>query len=180
VKWTEAKWREVWRSGVTWSEMWWSWLKLNGVKCGEEKWSVVKWSVVKWSEVKGGTLCWGSEGYIAAVKWNEGQALLIWQCNSSWQFVFHYCSCLVYNRLNCLLIAVFITYSSNCSIDGWGATLQAGRSRVRLPIGSLIVFSAPNTSSRTMSPGYRSTDLWGKARPECKSDNLTAAYEPIV
>jgi hypothetical protein len=52
---------------------------------------------------------------------------------------------------NFLLIALFISYSANCNIYGWGAMLQAERSRVRIPTGSLIFFSAPNPSSCAMA-----------------------------
>jgi hypothetical protein len=66
--------------------------------------------------------------------------------------------------------------------------LQAGRSRVRLPMGSLTSFSnLPNPSRRSMTPGLTepvtemSTRrfLWVKSgRP--KAESLTAIYEPTV
>jgi hypothetical protein len=50
----------------------------------------------------------------------------------------------------------FIPYQAACgargSVVGWGATLQAGRSRVRVPI-RWIFFNWPIHSSRTMAVG---------------------------
>jgi hypothetical protein len=66
--------------------------------------------------------------------------------------------------------------------------LQAGRSQVRIPDEVDFFFNLPNPSSRTMAPGIDSASnrneyqefTLGKKRPECKADNLTAIYEPIV
>jgi hypothetical protein len=66
--------------------------------------------------------------------------------------------------------------------------LQAGRSRVRIPMRSLDFFNLPNPSSRTMDLGSTqpliemSTRnlLGGTGRPVRKADNLTAICEPIV
>jgi hypothetical protein len=66
--------------------------------------------------------------------------------------------------------------------------LQAGRSRVRVPMRSLKFFNLPNPCSRTMALGSTQplTDMsmrnlpgakWWPAR---KADNLTAICEPIV
>jgi hypothetical protein len=98
------------------------------------------------------------------------------ECIGLWQYVFHYCCCLVYNMLKFLLIAVFISYSINCSIDGWGAMLQVGRSRVRLPIRSLIIlvhqiFPACNRN------GHRKIYL-GKSRLACKADWII--WDPFI
>jgi hypothetical protein len=66
--------------------------------------------------------------------------------------------------------------------------LQAGRSRVRLPMGSLDVFNLPNPSSRTMALGSTLSLIemstknlpGGKGRPARKADNITAIYEPTA
>jgi hypothetical protein len=64
--------------------------------------------------------------------------------------------------------------------------LQAGRSRVRIPMRYLNLFSWPNPSNRDMAMGFTQPlpeilDLSvGKARPACKAVNITAIYEPIV
>jgi hypothetical protein len=73
------------------------------------------------------------------------------------------------------------------SVVGWGTTLQAGRSRDRIP-DEVGFFSLPNSSSRTMALG--STQLLtemstrnihgGKGRPARKADNFTAICEPTV
>jgi hypothetical protein len=65
--------------------------------------------------------------------------------------------------------------------------LQAGRSRVRVPMRSLD-FSLPNPSSCTMALGSTQplTEMstrnlpGGKERPAHKANNLTAICEPIV
>jgi hypothetical protein len=66
--------------------------------------------------------------------------------------------------------------------------LQAERSWVRCPMGSLDIFNLSNSSSRTMA--LASTQLLtemstrnlpgGKGRPARKTDNFTAICEPIV
>jgi hypothetical protein len=56
--------------------------------------------------------------------------------------------------LNLLLNVAFICYRINCSIDGWGAMLQAWRLRVLLTMGSVIFLSVPNPCSRTMAPEF--------------------------
>jgi hypothetical protein len=66
--------------------------------------------------------------------------------------------------------------------------LQAGRSRVRVPMRSLEFSNLPSASSRIMALG--STQLLtemstrnhpgGKGRPARKIDNVTAICEPIV
>jgi hypothetical protein len=38
------------------------------------------------------------------------------------------------------------------SVVGWGTMLQAGRSRVQVPMKSLDIFNCPNPSSRTTQP----------------------------
>jgi hypothetical protein len=70
--------------------------------------------------------------------------------------------------------------------------LQAGRSRVRVPMMSIFFFQFTNPSSRTMALGSTQppTEMstsnlpWGggggKGRPVRKADNLTAICEPIV
>jgi hypothetical protein len=66
--------------------------------------------------------------------------------------------------------------------------LQAGRSRVRVPM-RWIFFNLSNPSSRTMALGStqpltgmstRNLPEGGKGRPARKADNLTAICEPIV
>jgi hypothetical protein len=66
-----------------------------------------------------------------------------------------------------------------CSVVGRDTVLQAGRSRVRIPMGSLVFFNLPNPSSlqQKLVPGIF---LGGKGRLERQSDNLTAICEPIV
>jgi hypothetical protein len=73
------------------------------------------------------------------------------------------------------------------SVVGWGAMLQAERSRVRVLI-RWIFFNLPNPSSRNMALGSIQpiTEMstrnlpGGKGQPVCKADNLTAICELIV
>jgi hypothetical protein len=66
--------------------------------------------------------------------------------------------------------------------------LQAGRSRVRFPVRSLVFSVDLNPSSRAMALGSTqfSTEMntrilpGGKGRSALKTDNLTAICEPIV
>jgi hypothetical protein len=67
--------------------------------------------------------------------------------------------------------------------------LQAGRSRVRVPMRLLDSFNLPNPSSRNMALGSTQPltemstrkDSWGgKWRRGRKADNLTAIYEQTV
>jgi hypothetical protein len=66
---------------------------------------------------------------------------------------------------------------------GWGTRLQAGRSRVQVPMRSLDIFNLPNPSSQTTALGSTQpltemstrNILGGKGRPARKADNL-----PIV
>jgi hypothetical protein len=70
------------------------------------------------------------------------------------------------------------------------ATLQAGKSRVRITIRPMdFFFNLPNPSSRTMALGLTQplTEitipgifLGSKERLACKADNLAAICEPIV
>jgi hypothetical protein len=72
-------------------------------------------------------------------------------------------------------------------VVGWSTVLQAGRSRVRVPM-RWIFFSLPNPSSRTMDlhstqplTEMSTRDLpGGKAWPARKAYNLTAICEPTV
>jgi hypothetical protein len=65
---------------------------------------------------------------------------------------------------------------------------KARSSRVRLSMGSLIFFSAPNPSSRIMDQAFigpvremiTGGFLGSKTRPAFKADNLTAICEPTV
>jgi hypothetical protein len=101
---------------------------------------------VKWIYVKGDKLWWGSWVYIGVAKWNEVNTKVICECNSSCPT--HCIAVLfVYNMRNFSLIIIFINYSINCSTDGLGAILQAERSEDRLPMRSLIFFSAPSPSA---------------------------------
>jgi hypothetical protein len=74
------------------------------------------------------------------------------------------------------------------SVVGWGTELQAGRSRIRLPVRLLDFFNWPNPSSRTMALGLTQllTEMstknlpGGKGQPARKADNLITICEPIV
>jgi hypothetical protein len=48
-----------------------------------------------------------SEGYLGVVKSNEGKVMVKYECNSSLQYVCHFCQCLVYSMLNSLLIIYY-------------------------------------------------------------------------
>jgi hypothetical protein len=62
-------------------------------------------------KIQGGKL-WGNEGYLEVMKWNGGKATVKCQYNSSWQYIFHCCYCLVHTVLNHLCIRlVFIVCS---------------------------------------------------------------------
>jgi hypothetical protein len=73
------------------------------------------------------------------------------------------------------------------SVVGWGTTLQAGRSRDRIP-DEVDFFNLPNPSSRTMALGSTQplTEMstrnipGGEELPARKADNLIAICEPIV
>jgi hypothetical protein len=73
------------------------------------------------------------------------------------------------------------------SVVGWGTTLQAGRSRDRIP-DEVNFFNLPNPSTHTMALGSTQplTEMstrnipGGEGRPARKADNLTAICEPIV
>jgi hypothetical protein len=66
--------------------------------------------------------------------------------------------------------------------------LQAGRPRVRFPMGDIGLFNQPNLSSRTVAMGSTQSLIemstrnlpGGKVRPARKADNLTSICEPIV
>jgi hypothetical protein len=85
-----------------------------------------------------------------------------------------------------LSIRSFITSGVRGSVVGWGSTLQAGRSRDRIP-HEVDFFNWPNPSSRTMVLGstqplteMSTRNIPGdKGRPARKADNLTAICEPI-
>jgi hypothetical protein len=75
------------------------------------------------------------------------------------------------------------------SVAGWGAMLQAGRSRARVPMRSLGSFQFTSSFQAHYGPGVDSTSnrneyqvySWGgKERRVRKADNLTAICEPIV
>jgi hypothetical protein len=92
---------------------------------------------------------------------------------------------------NFLLIIYFLSHTPwnpVCgSVVGWGTTLQAGRSRDRIP-DEVDFFNLPYPSSRTMALGstqplreMSTRNLpGGEGRPARKADNLTAICEPIV
>jgi hypothetical protein len=52
------------------------------------------------------------------------------------------------------MFVLFVSYIINRSTDCWGAMLQGGKSRLRLPMQPLIFFSEPNFSSFTMPPWF--------------------------
>jgi hypothetical protein len=66
--------------------------------------------------------------------------------------------------------------------------LEAGRSRVRIPMRSLTFLNLPNPSNRTVALGstqplreMSTRNLpGGKGWPARKADNLTAISEPIM
>jgi hypothetical protein len=61
--------------------------------------------------------------------------------------------------------------------------LQAGRTRVRLPMGSLNFLNLLNPSSCTMALWFTQPlkdPSGGKTLPARKADNITAICEPIV
>jgi hypothetical protein len=69
------------------------------------------------------------------------------------------------------------------SAVGWGTMLEAGRSRVRVPMRSLDFFNLPNMalgSTRPLTEMSTRNIHGGKGRPARKADNLTAFCEPIV
>jgi hypothetical protein len=68
------------------------------------------------------------------------------------------------------ILIVFWSFISSGSVVGWGIMLQAGRSRVQLPLRWIF-------SIDLILPGIF---LGGKGRPVRKADNLTAICEPIV
>jgi hypothetical protein len=73
------------------------------------------------------------------------------------------------------------------SVVGWSTMLQAGRSRVRFPMRSLVFFNLPNSYSRTMALGSTQalTEIstrvlpGGTGRPAHNADNLTAICERL-
>jgi hypothetical protein len=73
------------------------------------------------------------------------------------------------------------------SVIGWGTMLQAGRTRVQVPMMCVFFFNWPNPSSLTMAQGSTqpltetsTRNFPGcKGRPARKADNLTAICEPI-
>jgi hypothetical protein len=67
--------------------------------------------------------------------------------------------------------------------------LQAGWSRFRFPMGTIVIFNVPNPSTRTVALGstqplteMKTKNLpgGGKARPALKAGNLTAICKLIV
>jgi hypothetical protein len=64
---------------------------------------------LKYSEMellKESKLWCGSEDYEVVVKWNECKVMVKCKCNSTCQYVFHYCCCLVYN-INFIAISAY-------------------------------------------------------------------------
>jgi hypothetical protein len=86
--------------------------------------------------------------------------------------------------LNFLLTIVFITYGINCSII-WLMCYDRNRKvGDSTPEGAIDFFSVqlilPVASWLQDLHRWVPKDFWGKARPACKNDNLTAVYEPTV
>jgi hypothetical protein len=106
---------------------------------------------------------------------------------------FHLCSPALFLPGQCDLrnVCGFLPYymmvGVRGSVVGWGTTLQAGRSRDRIP-DEVDFFNWPNPSSRTMALGSTQplTEVstrnipGGEGRPARKADNLTAICELIV
>jgi hypothetical protein len=65
------------------------------------------------------------------------------------------------------------------SVAGRGTMLQAGMSRVRIPMRSLDFSIDPGVDSASNRNEYQES-LGSKGRPARKADNLTAICEPIV
>jgi hypothetical protein len=92
-----------------------------------------------------------------------------------------------YGRKQGKFTLAYIKFGVRGSVVGWGTTLQAGRSRDRIP-DEVDFFNLPNPSSRNMAQGSTQplTEMstrnipGGKGRPARKADNLTAICEPIV
>jgi hypothetical protein len=88
-------------------------------------------------------------------------------------------------QATCLIFHTIITIQgARGSVVGLGTTLQAGRSRDRIP-DEVDFFNLPNPSSRTMALGSTQPMSTrnipgGERRPARKADNLTAICEPIV
>jgi hypothetical protein len=95
--------------------------------------------------------------------------------------------CLEINLLMQFTESIAVCFG-NRNVFAWGTMLQAGRSRVRVPVRSLNVFNLLNPSSRTMVVGVDSAWIeWvpgifmkDKVRPARKADNLAAIYGPII
>jgi hypothetical protein len=71
------------------------------------------------------------------------------------------------------------------SVVGWGTMLEAGRSRVRVPMrwhfSSFQPHYGPGVDSASNRNEYPPRKVpGGKGRPARKADNLTAICEPIV
>jgi hypothetical protein len=94
--------------------------------------------------------------------------------------------CNLRKQRNCFVWTTDQRLGARGSVVGWGTMLQAGRSRVRVPM-RWYFFNLPNACSRTMALGSTQplTEMstrnipGGKGRPACKAD-VTAICEPIV
>jgi hypothetical protein len=80
-----------------------------------------------------------------------------------------------------------VTWGAGGSVVGWGAMIQTGRLRVRVPWGYWI-FDTHNPYGRTMVLGstHPPTEMstrylyGGKERPARRADNFPVICEPIV
>jgi hypothetical protein len=118
--------------------------------------------------------------YDVYLKFNEDAltGLTVTKGGRKWTWCYRTCKIYIYTSLEAC-----------SSVVGWGTMLQAGKSRVRFPMGSLVFFfNWPNHSSRTMSlwstqPGTEMSTRklpGGEGRPAHKADNLTAICKPSV
>jgi hypothetical protein len=90
-------------------------------------------------------------------------------------------------RGDCNFCFIFGWPGARGSVVGWGTILQAGRSRVRIPMrwffSIYLIFSVALSPCPWLSLGQKWVPgiiLGRKGRPALKADNLTTICEPIV